>query len=302
MKKILNFGSLNLDMVYSVPHFVQPGETLAAAKMEIFPGGKGLNQSVALSRAGARVYHGGKVGQDGKWLKTFLADSGAETGFVAENGSATGNAVIQVSPSGENCIIINHGANFEITEKEIERALELFEEGDMLLLQNEINLMPYLIGRAGEKGMEIALNPSPIDDALLNMDLSKVKYLILNEIEGEAFTGEKKPEDICRRLIRKYPEMRVVLTLGGAGVMYRDRNTALRQGIYKVKAVDTTAAGDTFTGYFLAFICEGKSAEEALDAAAKASAIAVSRMGAAASIPDRAELSTAELELCPPQG
>ena len=295
LKKILNFGSLNLDMVYSVPHFVKAGETLAATKMEVFPGGKGLNQSVALSRAGACVYHGGKIASDGVWLKGILEQSGGDAHFVLENGSATGTAIIQVEPSGENCIMINHGANYEITAEEIETAFADFRAGDLLLLQNEINHMPLLMRTAEEKGMEIALNPSPIDETLRNMDLSAVTYLILNEIEGEALTGRKQPEEICEALLQKYPKMKIVLTLGSHGVYYRDADQVEKQGICQVKAVDTTAAGDTFTGYFLALIMEGKPVAEALSMATRASALAVSKMGAAASIPLRAEVERADL-------
>lgn len=299
MKKILNFGSLNLDMVYSVPHFVQAGETLAAAKMEVFPGGKGLNQSVALSRAGACVYHGGKVATDGHWLKELLKQSGADVRFVAENGSATGTAIIQVQPTGENCIIINHGANCEITAEEIGTAFAEFQAGDLLLLQNEINHLPLLMQTAAEKGMEIALNPSPMDEELRRLDLSAVTYLILNEIEGHALTGEDKPEAICQMLLRKYPKMKIVLTLGSHGVYYRDAEVVEKQGICRVKAVDTTAAGDTFTGYFLALVMEGRPVAEALSMATRASALAVSRMGAAASIPLRTEVEHAELNQQP---
>lgn len=295
MNKILSYGSLNVDMVYSMPHFVQPGETIAAYKMERFPGGKGLNQSVALSRAGAKVWHGGKIGADGKWLSDILEESGADVSFLRNSGSSTGTAIIQVAPSGENCIILNHGANYENTKEEIDEALKNFGAGDILLLQNEINLLPYLVEKAAEKGMDIALNPSPIDENLMKMDLSPVRYLILNEIEGEAITGANVPEEICGALLKKYPEMKIVLTMGGEGALYMDKDSTYRQSIFEVKAVDTTGAGDTFTGYFLAFISAGESVREALKAASKAAAIAVSRNGAAASIPLREEVMAAQL-------
>ena len=296
MGKILNFGSLNMDMVYSMPHFVRPGETIAANKMEMFPGGKGLNQSVALSKTGAEVYQGGKIGTDGLWLLDVLKKSGVNTDFVSRKGSATGTAVIQVVPSGENCIIINHGSNYEITKEEIDEALSHFGKGDLLLLQNEINLLPYLIEKAAQKGMKIALNPSPVDEELLKMDLSGLDYIILNEIEGEAFTGKKEPENICGVFYEKYPGLKVVLTLGGDGSIYSEKGKITRQGVYKVKAVDTTAAGDSFTGFFLALINEGKMPQEALKTAAKAAALAVSKMGAAASIPTMAQVQAAQLE------
>lgn len=296
MKKILSYGSLNVDIVYSMPHFVQPGETIAASKTEQFPGGKGLNQSVALSRAGAKVWHGGKISSDGRWLSDILEKSGVDVSFVSDSGSTTGTALIQVVPSGENCIILNHGANYENTTEEIDRAFENFGAGDILLLQNEINLLPYLMEKATEKAMEIALNPSPIDEKLMKMDLSAVSYLILNEIEGEAITGRKEPDEICRTLLDRYPDMKVVLTMGGEGAMYMDKDNSFRQNVFEVKAVDTTGAGDTFTGYFLAFVSEGSSVPEALKAASKAAAIAVSGKGAAASIPVRAEVMAAQLK------
>ena len=167
--------------------------------------------------------------------------------------------------------------------------------GDMLLLQNEINLMPYLIEKAAGRGMKIALNPSPADEALLKTDLSLIDFIILNEIEGNAFTGKTEPEEICSALLKKYPKLRVVLTLGSRGSVYKDSERLIHQGIYKVKAVDTTAAGDSFTGFFLALIMNGKSPEAALKAAAQASALAVSKMGAAASIPTLGEVAAADL-------
>ena len=295
MKKILSYGSLNIDIVYSVPHFVAPGETIAARSVKRYPGGKGLNQSVALARAGAQVYHGGKLAADGMWLLELLRGSGADTGLVSQNGSATGTAVIQVTPQGENAIIIDHGANFEITESEIDRTLEGFGEGDLLVLQNEINDIGLIMQKAAARGMRIALNPSPVDEALLGMDLGSVSYLILNEIEGRAFTGSGEPDEICRRLLAKYPGMRVVLTLGGDGSVYADVAQSFRQPACRVKAVDTTAAGDTFTGFFLASVVGGAAPDEALSLAAKAAAIAVTRMGAAASIPTLEEVNATKL-------
>lgn len=295
MKKILSYGSLNTDIVYSVPHFVAPGETIAASGVRRYPGGKGLNQSVALARAGADIFHGGKLAPDGAWLLAFLRDSGADTGLVLQNGSATGTAVIQVTPQGENAIIIDHGANYEITEHEIDRTLESFGEGDLLVLQNEINDIETIMQKAAARGMCLALNPSPVDEALLDMDLGSVSYLLLNEIEGEAFTGSGEPDEICRRLLAKYPGMKVVLTLGGDGILYADAAQTLRQPAFRVNAVDTTAAGDTFTGFFLAAVTDGASVSDALRLAAKAAAIAVTRRGAAASIPTLEEVNTSKL-------
>ncbi len=298
MNKILNFGSINIDLVYSVPHFVRAGETLAAFGVEKYPGGKGLNQSVAISRAGGKVYQAGKIGADGLWLSELMEKRGVDVSLVDKMGSLTGTALIQVDKSGQNCILLNHGANFEITSEQVRNTFSGFGPGDMLVLQNEINSLPEIIAAAKDKGMTIALNPSPIDDVLLNMDLSAVTYFLLNEIEGEAFTGEVKAAKICEKLLSRWPQARIVLTLGKNGVFYRDARQQCAHGIYKVQAVDTTAAGDTFTGFFLSSVIGGKSVQEALRLASVASSIAVSRQGAAASIPTLEEVLTGEPEYC----
>ncbi len=296
MNRILNFGSLNIDMVYAVDHFVRPGETLAAKSVEFFPGGKGLNQSVALKLAGGEVYHAGKIGNDGLWLTELLEKHGVNTGFVDRSGKHTGTAFIQVDSSGQNCIIINHGANGEITKEWIDHTLSCFSEGDLLVLQNEINLLEYIIDSAYRRRMVIAMNPSPIDAELLNMDFSKITYFMLNEIEGKALTGEKDPEAICKALLSRFPKAKIVLTLGEMGVVYSDAENSFSHGIYKVPVVDTTAAGDTFVGYFLSSVVGGADVKEALELASAASSIAVSRMGAASSIPTLAETRAALLK------
>lgn len=296
MSKILCYGSLNTDIVYSMPHFVRPGETLAALGVARYPGGKGLNQSVALSRAGARVFHGGKIAADGEWLLGCLRDAGVDTSLVSAAGASTGTAVIQVTADGENSIIINHGANYEISSDEIDRTLNCFGSGDLLVMQNEINDTARIIGKAAARGMLAALNPSPIDDALLGMDLSGVTYLILNEIEGQSFTGCAAAEDILPALAAKYPHLRIVLTLGSEGAVYYEAGKTFRQAAYKVRSVDTTAAGDTFTGYFLAAVMDGSDPQQALELAARAAAIAVTRKGAAASIPALGEVLAAKFD------
>lgn len=298
--KILNFGSLNIDMTYSMDHFVKPGETQAALKLESFCGGKGLNQSVAASMAGAAVYHAGKVGHDGDLLIRRLENAGVNTRYIRYSSGPSGHAIIQVDRSGQNNIILYGGANQEITREDIEEVLADFQEGDLLLLQNEISSLPYLLEKAAEKKMTVALNPSPISAALLLTDLSAVQYFLLNELEGMELTGESRPEDICRAMLKKYPGCKVVLTLGDRGAVYTDGKVTCAHGIYKVPVVDTTAAGDTFTGYFLACVAEGLSAEIALEKASKASALTVSRPGASDSIPTRAEVDTTSIK--PAQG
>ena len=291
MNRILNFGSLNVDHVYTVEHFVRPGETIDSLEMEVFPGGKGLNQSVALARAGAEVYHAGKIGKDGGFLTQLLQSAGVDVSFVETINGYTGKAIIQVEEStGQNSIILYGGANRQMTELYIDQVLGAFSGNEILVLQNEINLVEYILRKASKKGMLVALNPSPIGEVLKHWDLHGVTWLLLNEIEGEALTGEKEPERITDVFLKQYPQMKIVLTLGKDGALYRDKDKNFRQAIYSTQAVDTTAAGDTFTGYFLAASARGASPEEAMEEAAKASAITVSRPGAAVSIPTRQEV------------
>jgi Sugar kinases, ribokinase family len=297
--KILSLGSLNNDHVYNVEHFVQPGETIASIDMRDFCGGKGLNQSIALARAGARAYHAGKVGTDGNILvDRLLADNVNIDCIYTENDAPTGHAIIQVDSKGQNCIIINGGANLAITEDNIDAILDNFDEGDMILLQNEISNLDYAITKAHDKNMLVALNPSPIDQKLsCSESLSYVDYLLLNEVEGFEITGEKDSLEICKSLHEKYPGCKIVLTLGKQGCIYYDGSVIATHGIYDVPVVDTTAAGDTFTGYFLTCITEGLSVERSLELASKASSLAVSRAGAADSIPSRQQVETTAIQL-----
>ncbi|MGI5905842.1 MAG: ribokinase [Candidatus Pararuminococcus gallinarum] len=294
--KILNFGSLNIDNVYSMDHFVRPGETTASLKMETFCGGKGLNQSVALAKAGAPVYHAGKVGADGQMLIDILGEYGVDASLVAMTQGHTGHAIIQVDKKGQNCILLYGGANQEITTDYIDDVLAHFEKGDMLLLQNEINNIDYIIKKAAEKGMILAINPSPISDELVKMDLTPITYFILNEIEGNELTQETDPEKIAQKMRQIYPGCVVVLTLGKQGVMYYDGTNTYTHGIYDVPVVDTTAAGDTFTGFFLSTLMQGEDVPKALEYASVASSLAVSQKGAAPSIPTMEQVKNAKLK------
>ena len=289
--RILNFGSMNIDYVYQLPHIVQPGETITAGKLSVNDGGKGLNQSIAMSRAGMEVYHAGMVGEDGENLVRTCRENGVHTEYVKTVETRTGNAIIQVNDAGQNCIVLYPGANRANTKAHVDEVLSHFEKGDVVVLQNEINLIDYIVDRAYEKGMIIAMNPSPFDQAVLDCDLKKVTYFFVNEIEGEMLTGEKEPSRIIDGVLAKYPESRLILTLGSDGAWYADCSGRFYQEICKVKAVDTTAAGDTFSGYFLASILSGKTPQESLKVATVASGIAVSRKGAAPSIPTAEEVA-----------
>lgn len=283
--KILVFGSMNIDYVYSVDHIVQTGETENSSGVNMNPGGKGLNQSIALARAGAKVWHAGMVGEEGQNLIDKCVENGVDVSYVRKVEGRSGHTIIQVDANGDNSIILYGGANHCMTLEFIDEVLSGFETGDMVLLQNEINLLDAIIDKAYEKGMQIVLNPSPYNEALSKCDFSKVSYFLLNEIEGYQMTGAKEPDKILQEIHRIYPDAKVVLTLGEDGSIYMDGEEIYRQEVYKVKAVDTTAAGDTFTGYFIASIIKGLTPPEALKLASKASAMAVTKPGAMDSIP-----------------
>jgi len=282
--KILNFGSLNLDFVYRVGQCVRPGETAASASLETFCGGKGLNQSVALVRAGADVYHAGCVGEDGGELVELLRGAGVNTDWVQIVPGRTGHAVIQLEDGGQNSILLYGGANMEVSPEYADEVLAHFGAGDMVVLQNEISNVPYIISRARERGMIVAFNPSPLTGEVAGYPLDCVDYLLLNEIEGETMAGRRGPGRILTRLNERYPHMSIVLTLGERGSVYRFGNCQSRHNAYIVPVIDTTAAGDTFTGYFLAHITTATSTA-VMETASAAAALAVTVKGAANSIP-----------------
>ena len=289
--KVLNFGSLNIDYVYSLDHFVQKGETISSDALHIFPGGKGLNQSVALGRAGVSVSHAGAVGKDGDFLLELLKESCVNIKYIQVlEGVQTGTAIIQNDKSGDNCIILYSGANHQITKEQIANTISDFEKGDFLVLQNEINGMDSIVRVAEEKGLKIVLNPSPMNEKILELPLQYVDYFVLNEVEAAQILGldnisEKDGEKFVRELHDAYPRAKIVLTLGAEGSIYFDGEKLYRQRAYKTEVVDTTAAGDTFSGFFIAGILRGDTVEQAMDTAARAAGIAISRPGAAPSIP-----------------
>lgn len=289
--KVLCFGSLNIDYTYKVDHFVKKGETLSSEALQVFSGGKGLNQSIALAKAGVEVYHAGSIGQDGQFLLKELREANVDTSCITiRTDIRTGNAIIQNDREGDNCILLYGGANQTVTKEQADAVLRHFESGDFLVLQNEINKLAYIMEQAHGKGMKIVLNPSPMNEKILRLPLECVDYFLLNEIEAgqilekdvtDGFDAEKLAEE----LLKRFPEAAVVLTMGGDGSIYMDKKETIIQSVCKVQAVDTTAAGDTFTGFFIGGILRGCSVGEAMGMASRAAAIAVTRQGAAPSIP-----------------
>ena len=270
--RILNFGSLNIDLVYRVPRIVRPGETLAGRERSVFAGGTGANQSMALARAGVGVCHAGKVGDDGRWLVENLAGSGVDTRHVLFGDEPTGHAVIQVADDGENAIVLFGGGNQAITVDEADRVLAGFGEGDLLLVQNEISELPHIIQGAAERGMFVAFNPAPFGSEVASYPLDRVDLFVVNKLEA----AELEAIDLDAEL---------VVTLGSEGALYRHGEDEIRVAAPRVEAVDTTGAGDTFVGYFLAGRMRGYAVRPCLEIACRAAAICVTRPGAADSIP-----------------
>ena len=288
--KVLNIGSMNIDYVYSVDHIILPGETEATGGMNVFLGGKGINQSMALAKAGAEVYHAGLVGEDGQMFLDACKEYGVNSDYIQKIEGKTGHTIIQVDKDAQNSILLFGGANRQLTESFVDEVLSHFDAGDILLLQNEVNLIPYIVDCAYEKGMLIALNPSPYNENLNEVDMTKIGLFLLNEVEGGQITGMTDPDDVLAKMRELFPNAKIVLTLGKDGAKYAEGDEIYHQPIFPVKAVDTTAAGDTFTGYFLAGLLDGMEIPEILKMSAKASSIAVTRNGAVQSIPFRNEV------------
>ena len=283
--KVLNFGSLNIDYVYQMEHFIRPGETAPCKSLTTGCGGKGLNQSIALAKAGTEVYHAGFYGQEGQFLLDKMKAAGVDTSLMRLGQGANGHAIIQVDENGQNCIILYGGTNRQITESYADEVLSHFAAGDVLVLQNEINNMPYIMKKAHERGLRIAFNAAPYGQEILGYPLETVTWLIVNEIEGAGLSGKTDFDEIAGTLMQKYPGMGIMLTMGKSGCLYKSADETVRLGACHVDAVDTTAAGDTFIGYFVRGILQGLSMKDTLRQATVASAIAVTRPGAGDSVP-----------------
>lgn len=288
--KILNFGSINIDIFFKVSHIVRPGETISASSIEKRAGGKGLNQSVALAKLEKEVYHAGNIGMDGKFLIEEMETLGIDTSFIRSSDKLTGNAIIQVDDEGENSIVLYKGANFDNSKAYVDEVLSHFEKDDILVLQNEINCMVYIIEKAHQKGMKIVLNPSPITDEIEKIDLGKIDLLLVNKTEAEALSGFSVDKEIVEYFRKTYPSLKLVMTLGKDGSIYFDTEKLIKQRAYKVKSVDSTGAGDTFAGFFINYFYKGEDLEKCLEIAAKASALSVTKKGASASIPSLDEV------------
>lgn len=291
--KVLNLGSLNLDYTFRVDAFIRPGETKLAKSLSVQCGGKGLNQSVALARAGFEVLHGGLLGSDGQMLADCLAAHGVSTDLLLPSPERSGNAMIQVDDAGQNCILLYGGTNQLLTRGDIDAIFDRAGAVDLLVLQNEVNEMPYIIDEAHRRGIPVAFNAAPMNDAVFSYPLEKLSYLIVNEVEGAQLSGcsAEESDKILDALEAKYPGVTLLVTLGAAGAKCRRQGETVFVPARKVPVVDTTAAGDTFIGFFLQSLLSGASLRQSMDAATAASSLCIGKHGAADSIPSAEQVA-----------
>lgn len=287
---VFNLGSINLDHLYRVNHFVRPGETLASSDYQVLLGGKGANQSIALARAGAEVRHIGAISQSDAWVLDALNDAGVNTTAIAQLDSASGHAIIQLTAEAENAILLYPGANHRLSRQQIDSALSSAKAGDWLLLQQETNALAEAMDSAAEHQMRIAYNPAPMVVDAVKPLLDRVDLLIVNEVEAMDLTATDSVDAAEAALLREYPQLHILLTLGRAGVVSIGPEGRHAIAAFSVEAVDTTAAGDTFIGYCLAALAEGQPVPVALQRGNAAAAVCVTRLGASVAIPERAEV------------
>lgn len=294
MSTLHNLGSINLDHFYRVPHLVTPGETLASRAYRVGLGGKGANQSLAMARAGGRVSHWGRLGAQDAWARDTLAQAGVEVSRIALVEEPSGHAIIQVDDAGENAIILFPGANHGFRPEALDTLLESTAPGDWLLLQNECNALESAMTRAAERGLQVAFNPAPMTAEVPELPLAHCRLLFVNRTEAAqlcALPPDSAAETLLDALAARLPASETVLTLGGEGAWYQHDGARLHQPALAVTAVDTTAAGDTFIGYYLAALQDDEGPEACLARAAAAAALGVQRSGAAESIPEAAEVA-----------
>lgn len=286
---VFNLGSINADFFYHVPHIPFPGETIAASKFSKGLGGKGANMSVAIARAGGHAVHIGAVGNDGRWAVDRLSGFGVDVGHIEEADQPTGHAVITLDAEGENAIIILPGANRAITQQAIRSALSDASNRDILLMQNETNNQVFSARLGSEIGLRVAYAAAPFDASATAAVLPYLDLLVLNEIEAEQLV------EATATLLEDFPITDIVVTLGAKGCRWINtrRGSDLNFAAKAVSPIDTTGAGDTFTGFLLAALDRGQPMEQAIDLATKAGAVMVTRLGTADVIPSIQEVRSA---------
>jgi ribokinase len=296
--KIVVIGSSNVDLLMKMDRLPEKGETVTDAVFMQVYGGKGANQAVAAARAGGNVAFVNCVGEDAytpQMVQNYKTD-GIDTRFVFnEKGMASGHALIMIGGEGMNYLSVAPGANYELTPAKIDEALPVIDEAAMIVMQYEIpeETIKYVIDLANGKNIPVMWNCAPARDFDASY-IPKINILVLNEVEAGFLAGmtvenQADAEKAADILIAKGVE-KVIITLGSQGAFVVTKNEKVSVPSYKVEAVDTTAAGDTFCGSFAVALVEGKSLKEALQFASAAAAISVTRMGAQPSAPTRAEI------------
>lgn len=284
---IWNLGSINADLFYEVPHIPAPGETLAASVMRKGLGGKGANLSVAAARAGARVHHIGAVGWDGLWARDRLMEYRVDTRFIAESDDPTGHAIINVANDGENAIVIFAGANGRLDTNNANSALAEGVVGDIFVTQNETNAQIDAAKTARSLGMSVAYAAAPFEAEAAQAMLPHTDILFMNEVEADQLSRATGLS------VAELPVADVIITKGGAGSQHVSGGKTIDYPAIPADVVDTTGAGDTFTGYVLAGLDRGFTVGQSIRQASFAGALMVARKGTADVIPDLAEVENA---------
>ncbi len=286
MKKVLVVGSLNMDYTLYIDKFPQKGETIFGKSRFIQPGGKGANQAAAIAKSGlCECVFQGSIGKDndGKTFLSTLKSLGIDTQYIKISEKETGNATIIVDSSSENEIVIFSGANGNLLPEDINE--ELIQSVDYIVLQNEIpqETNEYVIKLASQSHAKIIYNPAPYRE--INPDLFQyIDYFVPNEVELFSYASKDSFEDSIHSLLNLGIK-NLIVTLGTKGSYFISKEKELKVDAFKVKAVDTVAAGDTFVGYFVAALAAGKDEKAAMIIASKASSITVTRKGSIVSIP-----------------
>lgn len=295
---ILNFGSINIDRSFRLPALPHPGETIAAFSETIGLGGKGANQSIAIGRMGGSVRHFGAISRGDTWIDEILCQAGVDIRHLSRRDTqSTGQAIVMVAEDGENAIVLSPGANITFSEIEIAAAIDTMAAGDWLLIQNETNGTSFAAERAKSRGMKVALAAAPFEPAAIFPILPFLDLVALNEIEDGQLRAVE-PEGLSQR-----PGLARLVTAGKKGATHTSGESSVHMPAMIVDPVDTTAAGDTFLGAFLACIDrDPASIREAMTIATAAAALKVTRPGAAEAIPERAEVEAFLASVGGPEG
>ncbi len=292
MKNICVIGSLNMDLVVNVDTMPKPGQTIIGSNFKEVPGGKGANQAVAMARLNGNVSMIGKGGEDGfgQTLINSLKNDKVDTTYIQTSKGATGVALITVDKNAQNSIVVSPGANFEVKEDDIDNNIEAIKNSDIVVLQLEtpLNTIKYALNKAKELNKYTILNPAPavkLDDEIIkNVDLLTPNETELEIISGVSIETEEDIQKAAQIMIEKGVK-ELIVTLGSKGSLYINKEKSMFKKAYKVEAVDTTAAGDSYTGALAVALSQDKNIEDAMDFASKVGALSVLKEGAQSSLP-----------------